>query len=252
MSEIARATGINVASCHAVLSVLVERGYLERDDATRRYRLGAALHAAGQAALSAQPLLAAAEAAARKLSAELKIPVMMSAAIGREIVGVVSVGEPGVHPPLLRAGERRPRRPPIGAPFVAWSGEAAIADWLGDAPLEERDRLRRAADLIRERGFEVLVRSAGASQRASQVLEFSAPGFHALGPGMALPDRIEPDETYDVAMIAAPIFDRAGACAFNLCLGPFAGPLRGRTILKLADTLLATCVAIMRSDRARR
>jgi DNA-binding IclR family transcriptional regulator len=251
MSDIARATGINVASCHAVLTVLVDRGYLVRDGHDRRYRLGPAIHAAGQAALACQPLLAEAEAAARGLSAELELPVMMSAAIGGDIVGIVSVGAESGRTPLLRTGERRPRRPPIGAPFVAWSGDEAIGSWLADAAPEARPDLRRAADLIRERGFEVLVRSPQVSRRASQLLALAAPGFHPVGPDMALPDTIEPDRLYDVTMIAAPIFDRHGACAFNLCLGPFDGELSGRAILDHADRLLETCVQIMRADRSR-
>jgi DNA-binding IclR family transcriptional regulator len=252
MSDIARATAINVASCHAVLTVLVERGYLVRDTATRRYRLGPVLHAAGQAALAAQPLLAVAETAARSLAADLAVPTMLSAAIGGEVVGIVSVGELAGRAPLLRSGERRPRRPPIGAPFVAWSGEEAIEAWLADAEPEDRPGLRRAASLIRERGFEVLLRSTRVSRRASQLLELATAGFQAIGPDMALPDTIEPETVYEVTMIAAPIFDSDGACAFNLCLGPFEAPLSGQAILNHADALLATCVAVMRDDRARR
>lgn len=254
MSEVARATGVNVASCHAVLTVLAERGYLARDGQTKSYRLGPVVYAAGQAALAAQPLLTHAEAAARALHAELGLPVMMSAAVGEEIVGVVSISDPDGPPPLLRAGERRPRLPPVGAPFVAWSGEPAIQAWLDSAPdPSSRPALRRAVEAIRDRGFEVLLRTTETSPLASQLRELATPGggFHRLGPDMALPDRIEEQARYDATMIAAPIFDRHGACAFNLCLGPFAEPLPGGTILALAERLLETCVQVMRADRGR-
>jgi DNA-binding IclR family transcriptional regulator len=254
MSEIARATGVNIASCHAVLTVLTERGYLVRDAQAKTYGLGAVIYAAGQAALAAQPLLAHAEAASRALFAELDIPVMMSAAIGEEVVGIVSIGDKHGRRPLLRPGERRPRVPPIGAPFVAWSGEPAIEAWL--AGTEDAAMLRRAVETIRDRGFEVLLRTNETARLASRLREMAEPrggadSFHHLGPDMALPDRIEPEAVYDVMMIAAPIFDRQGGCAFNLCLGPFAEPLTGQAILDLADRLLETCVAVMQADRAR-
>ena len=255
MSEVARATEINVASCHAVLTVLAERGYLVRDAQSKTYALGPVIYAAGQAALAAQPLLAHAEAAARALFAELHIAVMMSAAIGDEIVGIVSINDKDGRPPLLRTGERRPRIPPVGAPFVAWSGEPAVEAWLAGA--SDPAALRRAVETIRDRGFEVLLRTTETADRVSQLLQMAEPraagsdGFHRLGPDMALPDRIEPDAFYDVTMIAAPIFDRQGACAFNLCLGPFPDRLAGQAILDLADRLLEACVAVMHADRAR-
>jgi DNA-binding IclR family transcriptional regulator len=256
MSDIARATGINIASCHAVLTVLAERGYLVRDHQTKTYALGAVVYAAGQAALTAQPLLAHAEKAARSLVAELRIRVMMSAAVGEEIVGIVAIGDADGSAPLLRTGDRRPRLPPIGAPFVAWSGEPAIEAWLGLAPAGDRTTLRRAVEAIRDRGFEVLLQTTETSRLALQLRGMAEPGsprgYHRLGPDMALPDLIEPDAIYDVTMIAAPIFDRHGACAFNLCLGPFPDPLAGQAILTLADRLLETCVAIMHADRAQR
>lgn len=255
MSDIARATGINIASCHAVLTVLVERGYLVRDPQSKSYALGPVIYAAGQAALAAQPLLTHAETAARRLVAELHIPVMMSAAVGDEIVGIFAISDIDGRPPLLRTGDRRPRLPPIGAPFVAWSGEPAIEAWLALAPAGDKATLRRAVETIHDRGFEVLLHTTETSRLASQLREMAEPGgssgYHRLGPDMALPDLIEPDALYDVTMIAAPIFDRHGACAFNLCLGPFPDLLAGQEILDLADRLLEACVAVMHADRAR-
>lgn len=254
LSDIMRATGINLASCHAVLNVLVERGYLARDPQAKAYALGPAMYGAGQAALSGQPIIAHAERAARELFDELHIPVLITAAVGREIVGVVSIAEKGGRRPLLRAGERRARVPPIGAPFVAWSGEDAIEAWLASAPDADAARLadlRRAVQTIRDRGFEVLLRDAEASRAASELLAMAGQEFLRLGPNMALPGSIEPDQHYDVTMIAAPIFDRSGVGAYSLCLGPFPDQLTGARILELADRLLKACVQAMHADRAR-
>lgn len=254
LSEIMRASGINVASCHAVLNVLVERGYLSRDATTKTYALGPAIYGAGQAALDAQPLLAHATSAAHALFDDLHIPVSMTAAVGREIVGVISINDQSGRRPLLRAGERRERVPPIGAPFVAWSGEEAIAEWLAASPdrsAEAITRLRHGVETIRDRGFEVLLRTAEVSPAASELLALAGKDVHALGPNMALPQRIDPTLRYDVMMIAAPIFDRSGAGVYSLCLGPFADLLSGARVLELADRLLKACVEVMHADRAR-
>ncbi len=253
LSDIVRATGINAASCHAVLNVLVERGYLSRNAQAKTYSLGPAIFGAGQAALTSLPILAHAEQAARELFAELGIPVAITAAVGDEIVGLVSIGEPGGRRPLLRSGERRQRVPPIGAPFVAWSGNEAIEAWLASTPGADAETiaaLRRGVETIRDRGFEVLLRAPEDSPAANELLAMAGQEFHRLGPNMALPGAIEPTRDYDVTMIAAPIFDRSGVGAYSLCLGPFPGLLSGARVLELADHLLKACVQAIRADRA--
>ncbi len=256
MSDIARRAGINIASCHAVLTVLVERGYLRRDAQTKTYGLGPALHAAGRAALAGHPLLAQGEAAAQRLFLELGAPVLMTAPAGDNILGVVSISGEETGSPLLRAGERRAAIPPTGGAFFAWKDDAEVEAWLARAPVRDPaalDALRRGAAAIRERGFEVLLKPAESVSLASQMSALAAGAADVLhmGSGMELAVTIDPEHLYDVLMIAAPIFDREGACAFNLCLGPFPGSMTGRATLDLAERLVAACVAVMRADRAR-
>jgi hypothetical protein len=167
-------------------------------------------------------------------------------------------------------GERRPMVPPTGAPFIAWSGDEAIAQWLAKAPVGDGggdpdwlSGLRRGAESIRACGFEVLLRSSETPDLASALMEFAAGteaaqppprergSFYRLGPNMTLPEKIEPNEAYDVMMIAAPIFDRQGSCIYNLCVGPFPGLLSGQQVLDHADRLLRACVEVMQADRAR-
>ena len=265
LSEIAKATGINLASCHAVLNVLVERGYLERNPQTRGFAPGRMLVIAGSVAAAHQPLLAQARAAGEDIVRRLDIPVAISTVIGSDIVGAVAIANSrGVHTGL-QVGERRPLIPPIGTPFIAWAGDAAIEDWLARAPEGGGDwkrELRGGIANIRARGFEVLVRSDRTEGLATALNRFAGnrtdpaspasedAGFHHLGPNMSLPASLEADKTYDVTMIAVPIFDRHGECAYNLCLGPFAEMISGTAVRAYADELLSACVAVMAADRA--
>ncbi|WP_158241520.1 helix-turn-helix domain-containing protein [Novosphingobium sp. TH158] len=264
LSEIVRATGINPASCHAVLNALADRGYVARAPGQKAFRLGPVLIAAGDAALRAHPLVALAREAASELAADLDIPVMMSAAVGDDIVGIIAVADSRGRMPGLRTGERRPLVPPLGAPFVAWDDEEAIAAWLakGNDSGSEAEAVQRASlDLIRQRGFQVALRGAGAPRLGPEIGDMArgreAPRYrdHMVGliSGLGtipMPEEIEPEARYDIVLIAAPLFDRAGACAFNLCLTDFPAPLSGREVLACAERLQAACLNVMQADRA--
>lgn len=262
LSEVMRATGINAASCHAVLNALIERGHVVREAEGKAYRLGPVLVAVGDAALRAQPLVEAAREAAETMARELDVPVLLSAAIGDEVVGILSVADSTGRKPRLRPGERRPLVPPLGASFVAWEGDQAIEAWL-ERTVQHDDpdfvaSQRRAIANIRERGYLVALRNPSAPRFADEIDAMAASrsdyregmaGFVAkLGP-MLLPQAIEADATYDVTLIAAPVFGRSGACAYNLCFGDFAQPLSGREVQEYAERLLAACLRIMQAER---
>jgi DNA-binding IclR family transcriptional regulator len=264
LSEIARAAKINVASCHAVLSALVERGYLVRRSDQRTYVLGPALVAIGEAALKSQPLVARAKAAAQALSEEFALPVLLSAVVDKEILGVVSISDAAGRSAGLRVGERMPLVAPVGAPFLAWSSEATIEAWLDRAASPRNERLaddwRRTLALTRQRGFQVTLRAAEGPHIAEMMAEMAAGRRlssykdEAIGAissleNLAQPETLEPDELYDIVLIAAPIFDQDGEAPFNLCLGGFAELVSGRAILDYADRLMRICLQVMRDDR---
>lgn len=260
LSEIGRACGINPASCHAVLGALVDRGYVARAPGQKTFRLGPVLVAAGDAALRAQPIVALAKEEAKALAEEFAIPVMMSAAVGEDIVGILAQPDPDGRMPGLRTGERRPLVPPLGAPFVAWADDAAIEQWLSRAGAS-RAVQQQNLSTIRQRGFQVALRREGDARLAPQIGDMArgreAPRYrdHMVGlvaglGDIPMPGAIDPAQRYDVILIAAPLFDRDGACAFNLCLTDFVQPLSGAEVLDRAERLVAACLKIMQADRA--
>lgn len=266
LSEIARAAKINITSCHAVVNALASRGYLTRSPNQRTYTLGPTLVAIGQAALRSQPLVARAREAAESLWRELGIPVLLSAAIGDEILGIVSLTDAAGRSPGLRVGERMPLVAPVGAPFLAWSSDAAIEAWIArhTSPRNERsaDEWRHTLALTRKRGYQVTLRAPNSLEIASLMAEMAS-GRHipdhkeelvrlvnSLDREMSQPETIVPDEFYDIILIASPIFDQNGEAAFSLCLGGFAEKLTGATITDYADRLARKCLEIMRADRA--
>jgi len=266
LSEIAKGAGINLASCHAILSTLEERGYLARSAAQKTYRLGASLYATGQVALASQPILRNARRAAQDLTEELGIPSLVSTVVGEEIVGMVACDTMDGRTAGLNVGERMPLVPPVGASFLAWASDAEIEQWLDRARSDEdeatvkywRDGLAR----IRERSFQVELKAPGGTEMADRMTEM-AQGREAvryksellklvqsLGKHPEQPGNIIPAAEYDLILIAAPIFDQEGRCAYNLCLGGFAAPMTGERVYELGERLVETCLQLMRQDRA--
>lgn len=268
LSEIVRATGINVASCYAVLTRLTERGYLNRSREEKTYTLGPSLIAVGQAGFRSQPIVARAKQGAEDLLRELGVPVLLSTVVGEEILALLALEDSHGRSPGMWVGERLPLVPPLGAPYLAWAPEAAVEAWIArrasppDRALSEE--WRRNLDITRQRGFQISLRSSSGPTIASLMAEMAsgqrsgdykdelAQLINSLDRYVSQPEILADDEVYDVMMIAAPIFDQDGNPAFNLSLGGFSQKLTGAMITDYADRLMRTCLEIMRSDRLRR
>ncbi len=265
MSEIIKATGINVASCHAVLSVLTQRGYLSRREGDKNYTLGPALLCVGQAAFQALPLAVRAREAAARLFEELQTPVLLSTIAGDEILSLAAFATSDGRSTGLRVGQRAPLIPPNGAHFLAWASEPDISAWLARSANQDEaniDSLRATLALVRQRGFQVTLRTSTKTELAMLMaqmatgqppLDYKTQVTHALSDAswpLSQPETIEPGESYDIVLIAAPIFDRDGHAYLSLGLGGFAAPVDGQTILDLSARLLETCLRVMREERA--
>jgi DNA-binding IclR family transcriptional regulator len=260
MSQIARATNVNVATCHAILNELTARGYLSRVPNQKSYTLGPALIGIGNAALKSQAVIARAQALAEALNREFNVPVALTRVIGEDVVGIFAIpGSGGGN--AARPGVRLPLMAPVGAPFMAWASPERIDEWINrrpDAPDGEQvKRWHKELKRLRERGFQVLLRSpvrgffpkllsdlaAGESvlNYKNYIVEYVGSSDKTM---LQLED-IEPARMYDVMLIAAPIFDQSGQAVYNLCIGDLADRVTGETIQKLADSLLNACVQIM-------
>ena len=265
MSEIMRATKINVASCHAILNALISCGYLVRPANGKTYALGPALVAVGQAALKSNPLIAAAQAAAEALAREVGSAALLNIIVGEEILAIASIADPAGRGPGMRMGQRMPLTPPAGAHFLAWAPEPEIERWIkkaGPCDPQQVEAWRRALALVRARGFQVTLQVAPEPEFAalmaqmaagSQPLEYRQQATSLASAQiwpLVQPETIEPNEVYDVVLIAAPIFDRNGSAPLSLCLGGLPEKLTGAEITRRSEQLLRTCLQVMREDRA--
>ena len=265
LSEIVRATKINLSSCHAVLTTLTDCGYLTRCPKDRTYTLGRALIAIGQVAINSQPLVARAKEAAELLQKELGTAVLLTTVVADEILALVSLPTASGRTPGMRVAERMPLVAPVGAPFLAWASDAVIKAWIARhvGPRGEKSAAvwRQAVALTRKRGYQITLRSPNAPAIATLMAEMASGGrvpdykeevlrlVNSFDRELYQPETIVADDLYDILLISAPIFDQNGEATFNLSLIGFSTKLTGAAITRYADQLVRVCLDVMRADR---
>jgi DNA-binding IclR family transcriptional regulator len=191
LSGISARLGINPASAHALLNTLEDAGYVTRHPRLRSYSLGASVVALGNAALQCHPAIACANEEALRLSAELELSVAVTTYAGGDILFLGRMGEHRPRDIDAYAGQRIPLSPPLGAVFVAWRDPD---EWLAKA--SDRAAMASVLDEVRARGW---------------AASFEPDHYQPLG-------SLDPDASYNVVMIAAPVFGPTGTAVVALTL----------------------------------
>ena len=258
LSEIARRVGIGKGSAHALLTTLGEAGYLVRNPGDKTYVLGPA------AELST---LDYARPAMERLSAELGLQCLASAAIGTEIVILGRAGAPVPLGLSVEVGQRLPLVPPLGTVFVAWSPPHEIDAWLrrlgASAGEDELARYRAAVATVRRRGYSVALEAeararlgraladvagdAGAAELRAQVLELVA----ELGHEEYILGELTGAARYQVNHLAAPVRDPDGRVVLALVLLGFTDRIDAEDLAPLGRRLVAEARAVEEAMQSR-
>lgn len=257
LSELVQRLEVNIASCHAILNTLTENGYLVRHPTHKTYTLGPALVATGQAALERHPAIGMAREEAARLSAENDLEVMLTARLGKDMVGLARYGRFHTTAPSIKVGQHVPLIPPLGALFVAWSNKEQVGDWLKKLPhritRSERARYNELLLAIRKRGYAIYLENSAPIQLGEAVREMA---FSSSSPAdrarlTRIIDKldiqshylIEPrsGERYHVRMLSAPIFNPHGGISYAMFLSGFGEAMSADEIQKHAKKLTASC-----------
>ena len=224
LSEIAQQLGINLASSHALLTVLGDAGYVSRNPRLKTYTLGSVLVALGNAAERRHPAIQQAHDQARELSEDLELAVTVTALAGEDIVFLERVGEHRPRDIGVQVGQRIAMIPPVGAVFAAWHDPEA---WLARA--SDRPAMESVLADVRTRGWAVALGDPGSTE------------YQALGP-------IDTRHAYDAAMIAAPVFGRNAEARVSLTLLGMEPGLSAKALVALGERVRdAALVATRRS-----
>jgi DNA-binding IclR family transcriptional regulator len=272
ISELARALGMNRATCQSVLMSLDEAGFVRRDTRRKTYSLGPALIPLGEASLASLRVVEEARPEVERLAADTGVECVAAVAAGAEMIVVARAGPPTGFGALTRVGQTVPICPPFGIAFVAWSDSAAIDAWLaraGKISDPERKRYLASIEVVRQRGYsvtleirsrerlaEVLARLRSQRQRGDEVLAEHQQINQLLHKEYLLPEGEEP-ASHRLAQLSVPVFGPDRAVALVLGLSGFPHDLTSEEIDGVVAPLLATAQRIterlhgVRPDAAR-
>ena len=258
LTELSRRTAINPASAHALLAVMLRAGYIQRHPEHKTYTLGPALVAAGETALEQLPALRMARDQLGSLSDELELEVVLTSPTEEEIIFVARAGRPSAFGLVLHVGQRVPLHPPLGTVFLAWSSSEKVDRWLHRAepaltPADVDHQLHTLAG-VRERGFSIGLESPARQGFGQAMLEERGSIgdlLAALGQVPYQLEVVEEQATYDVTMIAAPIFDANREIIAALTVVGFAPGLPAHEIMRVGVTVRNAAVVITKQTQGK-
>jgi DNA-binding IclR family transcriptional regulator len=244
LSDIVRALKLSRATCHALLTGLVEVGYLYRAS-DKTYVLGPALAAVGRAAAEHSSPLHVAKPEMRQLADRFDVVCGAYFLEGDTLHlrdRATSLSHVAYPVPL---GTRMPLRSTQAAAFFAHAPGEAEA-WLERTrPKPSPDRralLYAGMEFVREHGFLVVVRRPEFG--STSLAEGSGADTDEL-PVMAQVE-VDPQGSYPLAALMAPVHGSRGQVGFCLLMAGFSGPMTGGQIMEAGQNLQAACERIAR------
>lgn len=238
LTDLVRALKLSRATCHALLTGLVEVGYLYRTS-DKSYVLGPGLAKICQAIADHFSPLQVAQPEMRRLADEFDVVCTAFVLEGDSILvreRASSISHVGISVPLGTRIRLRVSSAPI---FYAWAPREELEPWLAScqATPEQRDALEQGMEFARNHGFVILV---------GEIPNQSAPSAEAVfGRNMEAPVQpileLKPRQNYSVASLLAPIFDGEGRVAFAMGLHGFDRSMTGAEAAEIAGRLRATC-----------
>ena len=250
LTEIAQHLAMDRSTCVHMLAALTRSGFLVREAADRRYHLGPALVAPGRVAAQRYPHLAAARVEMARASRATGLPCCAFAREGDHARLVAYTWGEGEGPPEMRLGDMVPLVPPLGALFFAWGPRDEVEHWFSLDPAcgaAQQQRYREQLGRIRRAGYVVEARPARVDDRRLSQLVDDRPSprrdgrLHELlvdhGHGEHLITAVDPDRSYAVHGIGAPVRDAEGRATMSFNLIGFEEPVTGRELRRLAKVV---------------
>jgi DNA-binding IclR family transcriptional regulator len=258
LAAVTRHLGVNKSTCYSMLTALTQAGWLLRDPFRKTYRLGPALAAVSRVASAGFPALDFARSAIETLSRETGANCAALSVADDHVTVVEQVRDLRAMGPGLAISAPIPLRPPLGTVVVAWSAPEAVERWLARAPEAVHDRLRRALAVTRDRGYTVELVARPPTQLREAVVGVGEPGVRVSQLLAELADELverddflgvdlEPDRSYLVGTVNAPVFDPEGNVTLVLALNGFGAPLTGREVEALAHRLVLATTTVSKA-----
>jgi DNA-binding IclR family transcriptional regulator len=255
LAAVTRHLGVNKSTCYSMLTALTQAGWLLRDPFRKTYRLGPALAAVSRVAAAGFPALEFARGAMEGLGRETGANCAALSVADDHVTVLDQVRDLRAIGPGLAINAPIPLRPPLGTVVVAWSGPDAVDRWLARAPEDTRDRLGRALDVARARGYTVELAARPPTRLREAIVGAAEPGVRMTELLVQLADELvrrddflgtdlDPERSYLVGTLNAPVFDPAGNVTLVLSLNGFSAALTGREVEQLGRRLVASTTTV--------
>ncbi|PZQ55473.1 MAG: transcriptional regulator [Novosphingobium pentaromativorans] len=242
LTDLVRALKLSRATCHALLTGLVDVGYLYRTS-DKTYVLGPALAAIGRTAAEHFSPLQVAQPEMRKLADDFDLVCGAYFLEGDTIhlrERAASASHVGYPVPL---GTRMPLRWVQATSFFARSPRDADAAQVRINPspsAEQLEQLYAGMAFVRENGFIALTRRP--ESVAGEAISPSGLEDPPVVPRTDLDD----DGVYPLMAIMAPIYDARDRVSISLVLAGFNGATTGAEICTAGKALAEACARISR------
>ncbi|MCB2060870.1 MAG: helix-turn-helix domain-containing protein, partial [Novosphingobium sp.] len=242
LTDLVRALKLSRATCHALLTGLVDVGYLYRTS-DKTYVLGPALTSIGRVAAEHFSPLQVAQPEMRSIADEFDVVCGAYFLEGDTMhlrERAASVSHVGYPVPL---GTRMKLHWTQAIPFFARAPKEAEA-WLERTeprPSAEQEHLfRKGMEFVREHGFIVHIRKPGFTLDLEEAQERFTP---PEGDDVPVTPQFElkPETHYPLAAIIAPVFDSKGKVPFSFVMAGFHSALTGEQALYAGERLKQAC-----------
>jgi DNA-binding IclR family transcriptional regulator len=242
LSDLVRALKLSRATCHGLLTGLVEAGYLYRTS-DRGYLLGPALVSVGEVAKAHYSPLKAAQPEMRLLADEFDTVCSAAFREGKDVVireRASAVSHLGFSMPR---GTRLPLLPQFAGNFFGWAPANEVKAWLDELDPPPSDNQRVALDkgiaFVRKYGFLCAERNTreGMDPRSTQWLYENAYADAPLQPIF----EIDPDKRYKLSWLNAPVFNTERSVEFVMGVQGFSGEFTGAKVLSIGQRVRDAC-----------
>jgi DNA-binding IclR family transcriptional regulator len=242
LSDLVRALKLSRATCHGLLTGLVEAGYLYRTS-DRGYLLGPALVSLGEVAKEHYSPLKAALPEMRLLADEFDTVCSATFREGRDVVireRASAVSHLGFSTPR---GTRLPLLPQFAGNFFTWSAPTEVNAWLDELNPPASDSQRLALDkgiaFVRKYGFLCAERNAR-QDSDSPSTQWLFENAYADAPHLPIFE-LEPDVRYKLAWLTAPVFNADRSVAFVIGVQGFSGESSAEKVMRIGQRVRESC-----------
>jgi len=245
LTEVVKSVKISRATCHTLLTGLVEVGYLHRLTG-KTYVIGPVLASLSHTVSAHHSPLQVAKPEMRALADQFEGVCIAGFREGADVVvreRASSVSNSGW---AAQPGARLPLRPPFGAIFFARSPKAEVDAWLANVTpqpsAEQRAQMFEAIMFAREYGFcfgTDAERKGGPEPSTEWLLR-----GEMENPPVILRNQLDPAETYKLTFISAPVFDTNQRVAFELVLSGLTREISGAEVARIGERVREACERI--------